>query len=502
MRRCPTAPLAVLLALFAAPLAAQQAPQFRADVTQTGDTPFTGTMYFGGPRMRIEGTSDGEPMTMIIDRTAGRVLMLMPEDRMYMVMDLGSVPFTAPGTETLDPANPCSGGEVTECENLGTESVNGRTTRKWAYTRDGERETIWIATDLRFPVRIEDADGYTTDFTNVTMGTQPAALFEPPSDYTAMTMPGFGGFGGAAGRAGPPAGRGRGQVPPGAAGRGAAGRGAPQPAAAVPAGVDPAAAAQLTAQLQAMGLPPDQIAMAIAQLGAAGTVTNSAPWEAGDGWIADFVVTASYSDSGSREETSWTTTYSARFTASVPLIYGTPAVGAAKGPAWQLVAGLGSPLGQAQRITFSGNSEYRYESTSAAACDISDGSRTVTVARATGSADTNDFGTMMLAQALWQISGDLSTHSIQAGARADETSETSESTTTITQRCPGSQAQSSTETETRTPSMGVMMNLTDLPLPASPGVIRGTATQTMPFDVAGAMLDLPATVEWTLRPID
>jgi hypothetical protein len=117
-----------------------------------------------------------------------------------------------------------------------------------------------------------------------------------------------------------------------------------------------------------MGLPPDQIAMAIAQLGAMGTATNSAPWEAGDGWIADFVVTASHRDSGSREATSWTTTYSARFTASVPIIYGTPAVGAAKGPSWQLAAGLGSPLGQAQRLKFSGTSEYRYESTTAQEC--------------------------------------------------------------------------------------------------------------------------------------
>jgi hypothetical protein len=471
-------------------------------VSQTGDTPFTGTMYFGGGRMRIEGTSDGEPMTMIIDRTAGRMLMLIPEDQMYVVMDLGSMPFSAPGADSMDPANPCSGGELTECENLGTESVNGRTTRKWAYTRDGERETVWIATDLRFPVRIEDADGATTDFTNVAMGPQPSALFEPPAGYTAMDMPGFGAFGGGAGRAGPPGGRGRGQVPPGAAGRGAAARGTPQPAA-VPAGVDPAAAAQLTAQLQAMGLPPDQIAMAIAQLGAAGTVTNSAPWEAGDGWIADFVVTASHRDSGSREATSWTTTYSARFTASVPFIYGTPAVGAAKGPSWQLVAGLGSPLGQAQRIKFSGTTEYRYESTTAQECGLAgwDGSRTVTVARATGSADTNDFGTMMLAQALWQISGDLSTHSLQAGAVADETSETSESTTTITERCPGSEAQNSTQEETRTPTMGILVNLTGLPLPASPGVMSGTATQTMAFDVGGGMIELPATVEWTLRPI-
>jgi hypothetical protein len=132
------------------------------------------------------------------------------------------MPFSAPGADTMDPANPCSSGEVTQCENLGTESVNGRATRKWAYVRDGERETVWIAADLRFPVRIEDADGYTTDFTNVLMGTQPAALFEPPGDYTPMEMPGFGGRGfpgGAVGRGAVPSGRGQ---PAGRGGPGAA----------------------------------------------------------------------------------------------------------------------------------------------------------------------------------------------------------------------------------------------------------------------------------------
>jgi hypothetical protein len=49
--------------------------------------------------------------------------------------------------------------------------------------------------------------------------------------------------------------------------------------------------------------------------------------------------------------------------------------------------------------------------------------------------------------------------------------------------------------------MEILVNLTDLPLPVSPGVMSGTATQTMRFDVGGGMIDLPANVEWTLRPI-
>jgi hypothetical protein len=516
MLRRRAAVLSLLAMLASVPVGAQ-APQFRANVTQTGDEPFEGTFYFGSARLRIEGVADGEQMTAIIDGQANTMIMLMPEDRAYMTMDLGSAPFSAPGTSAMDPTNPCGSGELSECRSLGTETVNGRTARGWEYTRDGERETAWVATDLMFPVRIIEADGTTTNFTNIQMGPQPASLFQPPSDWTAMDVGAMlGGFGGrgavAGGRGVPPGGRaaqpgGRGQVPPGA-GRGAAGRGAVPPAA-VPAGVDPAAAAQLTAQLQAMGLPPDQIAMALAQLGAAAATQgiDYSAWESGDGWIAEFVVTASHDESGTNEifgasvSAPWSSTYSARFTASVPFTYGTPAA-AGMGPAWQLVPGLGSPRGDTEPIRFSGTSEYRNEQTIPQECSQDmDGQRIVTVARATGSTSTTDAAMLLMAQARWEISGDLTTHRLQAGAAAAETSETVETTNTITGRCPNSDGENSREESTRQPQMGILVNLTELPLPATPQTMRGTATAPMTFDVNGIPVEIEANVEWTLRPI-
>lgn len=251
-----------------------------------------------------------------------------------------------------------------------------------------------------------------------------------------------------------------------------------------------------------MGLPPDQIAMALAQLGAVGTVTNSAPWEEGDGWIADLVVTASHSEStSSAEGVTTSVTYSARFTGSVPFTYGTPAVGAAIGPAWQLVPGIGSPLAEAQRITFSGTSEARVETITPQMCDVQDGWRNVSVYRATGSTDTNDDAAKLLAQARWEIAGDLSGHTIMAGVAALETTETIETTATVTARCPASEAQNSTDRTTRQPQMSIQVNLAGLPLAASPGVMRGSARVPMQFDVAARLIELDADVEWTLRPI-
>jgi hypothetical protein len=145
-----------------------------------------------------------------------------------------------------------------------------------------------------------------------------------------------------------------------------------------------------------------------------------------------------------------TDTFSARFTGSVPFTYGTPAVGAAVGPAWQLIPTLGSPLAEAQRITFSGTSEHRRDYVRPANCsDFEHGWRRVTISRATGSTDTNDQGAMLMAQGRWEISGDLRTHAISGGVAALEATETVETTTTVTTRCPGSEAVNSTDRSTR-----------------------------------------------------
>ncbi|MEQ1854973.1 MAG: DUF4412 domain-containing protein [Longimicrobiales bacterium] len=483
-----------------------QAPQFRADVTQDGDNPFDGTLYFGSGRMRIEGVSDGEEMTAIIDGSTNMIIVLMPDDQAYMTMDLGSAPFSAPGAQPMDPANPCSGGEVTECRSLGTETVNGYAARGWEYTRDGERETAWIATELRFPVRTVEADGTTTDFTNVQVGAQPAALFQPPTGWTQMDMSAMlGGFGG--GRGVPPGGLGRGQVPPaatgrgavppGAAGRGATGRGAP---AGVPAGIDPTAAAQLTAQLQAMGLPPDQIAAAIAQLGAVAATQgiDYSAWESGDGWVVDVVITASGSESNAQDGRTGASTYSARYQGSVPITYGTPGAGG-RGPAWQLVATLGSARALAQPMTFTGTAEYRGEFTSPDLCPIDAATRTVIVSTATAQLSTSDHSSpaFLAGGSRFQISGDLGTYDLMAGVGATGT-ETTTTTVTSSGPCAGPP---STETSTRELTLSGGFQLTDLPLAASPGAMRGTNTVPMRFQIGRFEGELDATVVWTLRPI-
>jgi hypothetical protein len=49
--------------------------------------------------------------------------------------------------------------------------------------------------------------------------------------------------------------------------------------------------------------------------------------------------------------------------------------------------------------------------------------------------------------------------------------------------------------------MAIRVGLSGLPLAASPGVMTGTGTTEMSFDVGGSITQIPVEVEWTLRPI-
>lgn len=251
-----------------------------------------------------------------------------------------------------------------------------------------------------------------------------------------------------------------------------------------------------------MGLPPDQIAMALGQLGAVAAQqgVDYSAWEAGDGWIVDLVITGTRTTPLEIEGSTGSETWTVNFTGSVPITYGTPGAGG-RGPAWQLVPTIGSPLGEAQRIVFSGTADYRSEVVTPMRCPDNDGVRVVTVGHATGSTDTADpTAKQLLAQAQWEIAPDLTTHTIMAGLKAAEDTYATETTTTITGRCPMSDSEDSNRQFTSSPGLSFMVNIPELPLPASPRVMNGTSNMTLEFNVGGPE-EVTATVRWTLRPI-
>ena len=67
---------------------------------------------------------------------------------------------------------------------IGRETLDGRDTEKWNCTfPHGMTETVWYDTRLEAPIRIDDGEGSSIQFTNIEEGPQAADLFVPPSDY-------------------------------------------------------------------------------------------------------------------------------------------------------------------------------------------------------------------------------------------------------------------------------------------------------------------------------
>jgi hypothetical protein len=160
------------------------------------------------------------------------------------------------------------------------------------------------------------------------------------------------------------------------------------------------------------------------------------------------------------------------------------------------VAGLEQPL------IGSGTHEYHREVVAQPGrCDDGfggDGYRIVEDARASGELRETDHNstTMMVTQARFEISGDLSTYSLFAGAPVRGTESTT-TTRTYVNACPGSPPPT-TETSTRERSLAPQFNVTGQPLPAAPGTISGTARLPMQFAIGGFSGELEANV---VRPV-
>lgn len=210
-------PRTLLLLVFVFVAARAVAAPFEGKIellTTEGRESFTTTFYFKGDKMRVESTESNETGAMIMDMTAKQMMILMPSEKMYMVVDAGgameqvaadSVPPVKTGrTETIL-GYECHEYTVTEKKTV---------TEYWAakglgvfraMTRGGPGGppagmSAWEIEAQReglFPLRtIERSTNgkvrSTMEATAIDPGSQPASLFTPPADFTKFEMPSFG----------------------------------------------------------------------------------------------------------------------------------------------------------------------------------------------------------------------------------------------------------------------------------------------------------------------
>jgi len=149
-------------------------------------------MYVNTDMQRIEMLDSAEGAVTIVRGDLDVVWMLMPDEEMYMEMDMSdqySNPLTTTGST-----------EVSRVK-VGEENVDGHPCNKEQVTvtyDSGDTDTMyqWSATDLDgMPIKAEALDGswkYTLH--DIRTGHQDENLFEVPPGYEEMNIGGYGGM--------------------------------------------------------------------------------------------------------------------------------------------------------------------------------------------------------------------------------------------------------------------------------------------------------------------
>ena len=479
--------LASLSAVGAQP--GQQPPQFKANVKQKGSdgTTSTGTMYFGGGKIRTELASDGDTTIMLVDPAARAQYVLMPSDKVYMQMPMGQGPVSGPLPRPSDPTNPCAAGSGnTDCVKGSSESVNGHNAIRWEYTNsDGVHTRAWISPKLRYAVKTEDDDGNATELSNIAEGSQPASLFSIPTGYTKMDM------GGMAAGAPTQAGRGR--------GRGNAN----DPIAAAMANMPPEMQAQMAAAMRGEG-----------PKGGRGTVAPSgSAWEKGNGFVVSLTIAATQTDGPKTSSVPGSTTkeqssYSIKWTGSFPLNFGSPSAGVpgGSGPQWTLLAGqkdIGTTAANKVPITLSVTTEAKVDRSWTSDCresgvgELDPGTYQERMSATTQkSVSVTETTVELIGQGNLKLSSDLKTYDLVAGIGQGGAQEITNVHTEAT-GCRDKKLHKEDKTRTHTAEYGATVDLKGEPLPATVSTISGS--KKMPLRIDGR--ELNATVTWTITPI-
>ena len=199
----------VLFSLLATALFAQE--DFSAEVVKSSNQNqqiSQGKIYVTKDKLRFEPEGENARSGVAIVNFATHTSdVLMPARKMYMEMPAGQGPAAQRMRDFFrppDPENACSdwmkaatkpGGE---CHKVGSAVVNGRNTVEYeARSGDGGAGHVWLDRKIAFPVKWDNKDGGGGELRNIKEGSQPASLFEIPSDYQKIDMGNMGMPGGA-----------------------------------------------------------------------------------------------------------------------------------------------------------------------------------------------------------------------------------------------------------------------------------------------------------------
>lgn len=158
-------------------------------VKQKGGKAVKSKFYIKNTKVRIE-TGGKQGNQVIIIRPDKKVLwMVMAENKMAMEMPLqkDNLASIAKNIETWTTE------KQKNAKLLGKEKIDGADCRKYRITENGETVTYWVTDEYPVPVKAQYKEA-TVEYKNISLKTISDAMFEVPSGYQVMSVPGMGGM--------------------------------------------------------------------------------------------------------------------------------------------------------------------------------------------------------------------------------------------------------------------------------------------------------------------
>ena len=137
---------------------------------------------------------------MIIDRRGKLIYLIEPQQKTILVNHVlqlasnaaASGSNTNPCEELMKMVNPTVLKQQFVCEQVGHESVNGRSAEKWrmesAWLGNGPA-FLWVDSQVKTAAKWILVNGSLGELQNIKVGPQPASLFELPADYRRQDLP-------------------------------------------------------------------------------------------------------------------------------------------------------------------------------------------------------------------------------------------------------------------------------------------------------------------------
>lgn len=163
------------------------AAEFSADMVMKspdGET-MAGKVFVKAGKIRQEFDNDGEKMVTILRPDKKLSWILMVEEKAYMEMKMKPSAEDPTLVEKADPV---------KVKRLGNETVNGFVCEKIQVTEGSTVITQWLSKELGWPLKgeVKTPEGVSThEYRNIRKGNVADSLFELPSGYQKMVLPGM-----------------------------------------------------------------------------------------------------------------------------------------------------------------------------------------------------------------------------------------------------------------------------------------------------------------------